>query len=154
MYSKLWNCNRLWKIWYAFLVIFLQLYVTYNSIRNYIIFKSQYYDPRYGGAWNIGPLHLYITCIIISIFLVGFFIYFCLINIRAQSTTDVRSFFNMENQKANDSYGPIPRLVSKLMQEKLPYAPLLHLLMAVFLLIPLPVVQMEQIRNEALSPGK
>jgi len=75
------NCDRLWKLWYSILVIFTQIILIIFAISNYITYKSQAFDPRYGNSWSMIPLNFQLGSIILSISLLVWLIYSCMFKV-------------------------------------------------------------------------
>ncbi|VDO06978.1 unnamed protein product [Rodentolepis nana] len=74
-FTKVVNCDNLWRPWYIILVTCLQAYILYSGIARYIAFKEDYYDPKYGGNWNSDALNFYLSMLIIGSFFACLFLY-------------------------------------------------------------------------------
>lgn len=74
-FSKAVNCDNLWRPWYIILVTCLHAYMLYSGIVRYLAFKSDYFNPKYGGNWNPEALNLYLSMLIIGSFFICLFLY-------------------------------------------------------------------------------
>ena len=151
------NCDRLWKLWYSILVIFTQIILIIFAISNYITYKSQAFDPRYGNSWSMIPLNFQLGSIILSISLLVWLIYSCMFKVGHIANDGTELGLDSDSIKKAlieiSSHKGISLFGSRLITHALPYNCLIHLIIALLLALPVPLMQAEQIRKEAISPG-
>ncbi|GAA51037.1 hypothetical protein CLF_105481, partial [Clonorchis sinensis] len=66
-YGKGTNCDKLWRAWYGILITVLHLFLIYIGVTRYLHYKSQAFDPKYGGTWDQSGLNFTLAMLITSI---------------------------------------------------------------------------------------
>ncbi len=150
---------KLWKLWYIIIVVVLYAFLIYHAVHRYITFKRQAFDPRHGHSWSEGPMNLYLAVLITSLALLPIHIYTGLFRIGNYANDGI--ILGKDPETLNDALGetgiakaPALSLWQRLRRHFLPLAGILHTITAFLLLLPIPVLASEQIRNEAFKKSE
>lgn len=150
---------KLWKLWYIIIVVVLYTFLIYHAIHRYIRFKQQAFDPRHGQDWDQGPMNFYLAVLITSLALLPMHVYTGLFRIGNYANDGV--VLGKDPDTLNDALSetgiakaPSLSLWQRFRRHFLPLAGVLHAASAFFLLMPIPVLSAEQIRNEAMKKSE
>lgn len=152
------NCDRLWKLWYSIFVIILQFILICLAISNYVTYKSQTFDPRHGNNWSMMPLNFQLGSIILSFSLLVWLIYSCVFKVGHIANDGIELGLDSDSIKKAleeiSSHKGVGLFMSRLVTHVLPCNCLIHLIISLLLALPVPLMQAEQIKMDAISPGE
>ncbi|CAL8078927.1 unnamed protein product [Calicophoron daubneyi] len=158
------NCDSMLKIWRGIVVVCLHSYVLYTSIHKYITLKDSTVSGRYGKNWDPKILNVYLGCIITSSFAIVLELY-CILQKTGHPANDGLQFKLNYSVLGNFTVCDGDQRSAKVLNEKSPqclsrccccptsmriFLCPIHILGAFVVLLPLPWILGEQIKNEAV----
>lgn len=157
------------QFWHCVLVISMQCFVLFRSIQSYLSFRSQIYDDRHGLDWDTAPLNFFINCIVWSLaftLMMTFLLFagrdysfFGNVSINTSNLlTSPGHSSNIDNNNSStrttSNFQKNTNGFKKSIKINFPWSFTCHALAAYFVLLPVPWVIGEQVRNEAINPSK
>ncbi|PAA86880.1 hypothetical protein BOX15_Mlig030458g2, partial [Macrostomum lignano] len=143
--------DKMWRIWYAILVLALNAFLLYSAFQRYASFRAKALREQ----WDMSPMNFYLAMMILTVFLLPFFLYAALAKtanyaedgVQIGRDRDCLRVAIAETSSGAGAQATVGTCMSRLRRHFMPYTCLLHVLTAFCLLIPMPVLEAAEIHH-------
>lgn len=147
--------DKMWRIWYAILVLCLHAFLLYSAFQRYGSFRAKALREH----WDMGPMNFYLGAMITTVFLLPVFLYAAFARTGNYAEDGVQIGRDRDNLRlaVGEAAGQVTTAAAcfdRLRRHFMPYTCVLHVLMSVCLLVPLPVLEATEILHGRRSKGE
>uniref|UniRef100_A0A1I8IH98 TRC8_N domain-containing protein n=1 Tax=Macrostomum lignano TaxID=282301 RepID=A0A1I8IH98_9PLAT len=144
--------DRLWRVWYALLILAVHGFLLHASFQRYSAFRSRALREQ----WPMGPMNFHLAGAIAAALMLPLFLYSAFLktdNFAEDGVQVGRDRDSLRVAAVDVAEGVVGcgACLSRLLRHFVPYTSALHLLMSLCLLLPMPVLEAEEIHREQLA---